>query len=149
MGRQATAVATRITSLRLQRVLHDFGALLAVTAIDDESFRVATPFSFANGDMFPIVIETRGTGWRLTDRGDTVATLTGGQVELAQRHLDLIKAIAEASGFTLSGSHHISADFDDLPSPQDIANLIALQARISALPHDIAPMPLAITRART
>jgi hypothetical protein len=133
LGQEATAAPTRVTCLRLQRVLHDFGALLAVTTLDDHSFRVSTPFSFANGDMFPIVLERRGTGWRITDRGGTIANLTRGHVELAQGDLDLIEAIASANGYTLSGSRHISADFDDLPSPRDLASLIQLEACISAL----------------
>jgi hypothetical protein len=132
-GQGTTAAPTRITCLRLQRVLHDFGALFAATTLDDDSFRVSTPFSFANGDMFPIVLESHGTGWRLTDRGGTVASLTRGHVELAQGDIDLIETIADASGYTVSGSRHISADFDDLPAPLDIAGLIQLEASISAL----------------
>jgi Domain of unknown function DUF1828 len=133
LGQETTAAPTRVTSLRIQRVLHDFSALLAVTTLDDHSFRVSTPFSFANGDMFPIVLESHGTGWRITDRGGTIANLTQGHIELAQGDIDLIETIAYASGYTLSGSRHISADFDDLPSPRDIASLIQLEACISAL----------------
>jgi hypothetical protein len=81
----------------------------------------------------PIVLESHGTGWRLTDCGGTIANLTRGHVELAQGDIDLIETIAEASGYTLSGSRHISADFDDLPAPLDIASLIQLEASISAL----------------
>jgi hypothetical protein len=87
-----------IARLRLQRVLHDFGETLAVTAIDDHSFRVSTPFSFANGDTLPIVVETRGTGWRITDRGATIANLTQGHFELADPDIDLIETIADATG---------------------------------------------------
>jgi hypothetical protein len=133
LGKEATAAPTRITCLRLQRVLHDFGAFFAATTLDDDSFRVLTPFSFANGDMFPIVLESHGTSWRLTDRGGTIANLTRGHVELAQGHIDLIETIAEASGYTVSGSRLISADFDDLPAPLDIAHLIQLEAGITAL----------------
>ena len=133
LGQGTTASLTRVTCLRLRRVLHDFSGLLAVTTLDDRSFRVSTPFSFANGDMFPIVLESRGTGWRITDRGGTIANLTRGHVELAQGDVDLIETIAYASGYTLSGSRHISADFDDLPSPRDIASLIQLEACISAV----------------
>ena len=121
----------RITRLRLQRVLHDFGALLAVTASDDESFKVSTPFSFTNGDMFPIVFETRETGWRITDRGGTIENLTRGQGQLTDRQIDAIETIAHARDFTLSKSHHISAECDDLPTPRRIADLIAIEARIS------------------
>lgn len=128
-------IDTQITRLRLQRVLHDFAALLDVTAIDDHSFRIASPFSFASGHMFPIMVEARATGWRLTDGGGTIANLTRGHVELAHRDIDLIETIAHMSGFTLSASCHLSANFDDLPSPRDIANLIQLQAGISVLPY--------------
>lgn len=122
----------RITRLCLQRVLHDFGELLTVTAIDDHSFKVSTPFCFANGDEFPIMIETRETGWRMTDRGGTIANLTRGHVPLTDCQINLIKAIAHTRDFTLSDSHHISADLDKLPS-RDIANLIHVQSRISEL----------------
>jgi hypothetical protein len=133
LGHETTAAPTRITRLRLQRVLHDFSELLAVTTVDDHSFRVSTPFSFANGDMFPIVLESRGTGWRITDRGGTIANLTRGHVRLAHADIGLIETMAHASGYTLSGSRHLSADIDDLPSPRDIASLIQLEAGISAL----------------
>ena len=124
----------RITRLRLQRVMHDFGETLTVTTLDEESFRVSTPFLFTNGDMFPIMIETRATGWRLTDRGETIATLTRGHGQLTDHQIDLITAITHARDFTLSNSHHISVDLDDLPTPRHIANLIQLQAHISELP---------------
>ena len=149
LGEGTTAAPTLVTGLRIRRVLHDFGALLAVTTLDDDSFRVSTPFSFANGDMFPIVLESRGTGWRLTDRGGTIANLTRGHVELAQGDIDLIETIASVSGYTLSGSRHISADFDDLPSPRDLARFIQLEAGISALIPTSAQMRSTITGQRT
>src|SRR5947209_1244241 len=62
----------RITRLTVQRIMHDFGALLAVTALDNQSFEIMTPFWFTSGEMFPLVIETRGPGWRITDRGRIV-----------------------------------------------------------------------------
>jgi Domain of unknown function DUF1828 len=123
----------RIARLRLQRVMHDFGALLAVTAIDDHSFKVSTPFSFGNGDMYPIVFESHGTRWRITDRGGTIANLTRTHGELTHAHIDTITAIAQSSGFTISQAHAITADFDDLPTPRDIADLIQLETRISDL----------------
>src|SRR5437660_43981 len=107
----------RIARLRLQRVLHDFGETLAVAVLDDNSFRVASPFSFVNGEMFPVVVETRGSGWRLTDRGDTIATLTRIHGQLDHRDVDVIVSLAHANGFTVSAAYHLSADFDDLPSP--------------------------------
>jgi Domain of unknown function DUF1828 len=149
LGQETTAAPTRISCLRLQRVLHDFSAILAVTTLDDHSFQVSTPFSFANGDMFPVVLESRGTGWRLTDRGGTIANLTRGHVELAQRDIDLIETIAHASGYTFSGSRHISADFDELPPPRDIARFIQLEAGISALIPTRAQMRSTITGQRT
>jgi Domain of unknown function DUF1828 len=127
-------VDERIVRLRLQRVMHDFGETLTVTTLDEESFRVSTPFFFTNGDMFPIMIETRETGWRLTDRGGTIANQTRGHAQLTDHQIDLIKAIAHPRDFTLSNSHHISVDLDDLPTPRHIADLIQLQARISELP---------------
>ena len=123
----------RITRLRLQRVMHDFGEALIVTAIDDHSFRVSTPFSFANGDMFPIVVENRGIGWRLTDQGGTIASLARAHGELGDTHIDVMKELAQSSGFTISDSHHITADFDDLPTPHDIADLIQVETRIGGL----------------
>ena len=66
MSAAAPPIDERITCLRLQRVLRDFGALLSVTALDDGSFHIATQFAFADGDMFPITIERREAGWRST-----------------------------------------------------------------------------------
>ena len=62
----------RITRLTLQRIMRDFGELLTVTASDNHSFEITTPFSFTSGQMFPLVIETREPGWRITDRGRIV-----------------------------------------------------------------------------
>jgi Domain of unknown function DUF1828 len=123
----------RITRLRVQRVLHDFGALLTVTAIDNHSFKVSTPFSFTNGDMYPIMIETRQTGWRITDRGVTIASLARGHRKITDHHIDTIAAIAHAAGFTLSRSHDISADYDHLPTPPNIADFIQVETHISNL----------------
>jgi hypothetical protein len=128
-----TSTDQRITRLCLQRVLHDFGELLEVIPIDDTSFRVSTPFSFDNGDHLPIVVETRGTAWRITDRGDTIAYLTRGHIELTEFHKDLIQAIVRTSGFTLSASNHIRAEFDELPSPVDIAKIIEIEVGIGLL----------------
>jgi Domain of unknown function DUF1828 len=142
MSAAAPPIDERITCLRLQRVLRDFGALLSVTALDDGSFHIATPFAFADGDMFPITIERREAGWRITDRGATIARLTRGHVELARSALDVIERIAGARGYALSDAHHISGDFNDLPSPRDLANLIQLEACISALIPVTGPMAL-------
>jgi Domain of unknown function DUF1828 len=149
MSTAAPPIDERITRLRLQRVLRDFGALLTAAALDDGSFHIATPFAFANGDMFPITIERREAGWRITDRGATIARLTRGQVELARSAFDVIECIANARGYALSGSHHISGDFADLPSPCDLANLIQLEACISALIPVDAPMAFHDHHART
>jgi Domain of unknown function DUF1828 len=149
MSAAAQPTDKRITGLCLQRVLHDFGALLTVTALDDGSFRIATPFALTNGDMFPVFVERRGAGWRMTDRGATLASLRRGQVELARADLDVIERVTLAAGFTLSDSRHISGDFNDLPSPLDIAKIIQLEAGISALIPTRARMRSTITRQRT
>jgi Domain of unknown function DUF1828 len=148
MSAAAQPTDKRITDLCLQRVLRDFGALLTVTALDDGSFRIATPFALTNGDMFPFFVESCGAGWRMTDRGATLASLRRGHVELARGDLDVIERVTCATGFTLSDSHHISGDFNDLPSPLDLAKGIQLEACISALIPTSAQMRSTITGQR-
>jgi Domain of unknown function DUF1828 len=92
-------------------------------------------FAFAKGDTFPIVLQSRGTGRRVTDQDGTIANLARTASELTDAHFDAIKAIAESNGFTISDTHVISADYDDLPTPRDIANLIQAEARVSDLRH--------------
>ena len=123
----------RITRLTLQRLMHDFGELLVVTALDDHSFKVTTPFSFTSGEMFPIVVETRDASWRLTDRGHTIASRAREIGELTDHHVDEIAGIARASGFTFSDSHQIFADYDDLPTPVQLARLIQVEAVVGHL----------------
>lgn len=134
-SRYARSSHERVRLLRLQRVLHDFGESLAVTALDEESFVVSTPFSFANGRMLPIVFGSRAAGWRMTDRGRTIGNLALERVELTDADLETISAIAGSWGFTMSDSCVISADFDDLPTPRDVANLVQAEARIDVLAH--------------
>jgi hypothetical protein len=126
----------RITCLRLQRVLHDFGNALQVAVIDDGAFLVSSPFRLPNGMMFPIVIEPRPTGWRLTDRGDTAAHL--GLADPSAADVEELKSIAESEGLDLSDTLVLSAEFDDLPTPTDLANLVQAQSRIGALRHQTA-----------
>jgi hypothetical protein len=126
----------RITCLRLQRVLHDFANALQVAATDDGAFLVSSPFRLPNGEMFPIVIEPRPAGWRITDRGDTAAHLD--LAELSAADVEELKTIAESEGLDLSDTLVLSAEFDDLPTPADVANLVQAEARISALPHHSA-----------
>jgi Domain of unknown function DUF1828 len=126
----------RITRLTLQRIMHDFGELLAVTALDEHSFKVTTPFTFANGEIFPIVIETHETGWRITDRGNTLASCVRDTAELTEHHINKVTEIVRANGFTLSDSHHIYADYGDLPTPIQLARVIQVEAAIGNLLHD-------------
>jgi hypothetical protein len=123
----------RIIRLRLQRVLHDFGETLTITTIDAGSFKVSTPFAFANGEMFPIVLEVRGAAWRITDRGGTIAHLSRHRRELAMQHIDAIRATVRATSFTISDANVVSADLDGMPSPRDIADFIQIAARIGGL----------------
>ena len=131
-----TTADERITCLRLQRVLHDFANTLQVAATDDGAFLVSSPFRLPNGKMFPIVIEPRPAGWRITDRGDTAAHLD--LADLSAADVEELKTIAESEGLDLSDTLVLSAEFDDLPTPADFANLVQAQARIGALPHHSA-----------
>ena len=126
----------RITCLLLQRILHDFANSLQVAATADGAFLVSSPFRLPSGEMFPIVIEPRATGWRLTDRGATAAHLD--LVELSAADVEQLKAHVESEGFELSDTLVLSADFDGLPTPSDLANLVQAQACIGALPHHAA-----------
>jgi hypothetical protein len=133
---QHTTPDERITCLRLQRVLHDFGNTLQVAATEDGAFLVSSPFQLPNGKMFPIVIEPRPAGWRLTDRGDTAAHLD--LADLSAANVEQLKTIADSEGLDLSDTLVLSAEFADLPTPADIASLVQAQARIGALPHHTA-----------
>jgi Domain of unknown function DUF1828 len=126
----------RITCLRLQRVLHDFGNSLHVVAIDDGAFLVSSPFRLPSGEMFPIVIEPQPTGWRLTDRGETAAHLD--LADLSAADVQQLKLDVQSDGLELSDTLVLSAEFDDLPTPSDLANLVQAQARIGGLPHHAA-----------
>ena len=88
----------RITRLTLQRIMRDFGELLAVTALDNRSFEITTPFSFTNGEMFPLVIETREPGWRITDRGRVVTSCAREIGELTERHLSEVAGLVRGAG---------------------------------------------------
>lgn len=121
-------VDERITRLTLQRIMRDFGELLAVTALDSHSFEITTPFSFGNGEMFPLVIEIREPGWRITDRGQVVATCARETRELSDQQMREVGEVARASGFTFSASHQIYADYDELPTPVQVARHIQIEA---------------------
>ncbi len=131
-----TSADERITCLRLQRVLHDFANTMQVAAIDDGAFLVSSPFRLPNGKMFPIVIEPRPAGWRLTDRGDTAAHLD--LADLSAADVEQVKTIAESEGLDLSDTLVLGAEFDDLPTPADLANLVQAQSRIGALRRQTA-----------
>jgi hypothetical protein len=129
-------VDERITCLLLQRILHDFANSMHVAAIPDGAFLVSSPFRLPTGEMFPIVIEPRPTGWRLTDRGATAAHID--LTDLTATDVEQLKMDVESEGLELSDTLVLSADFDDLPTPSDLANLVQAQARIGALPHHAA-----------
>jgi hypothetical protein len=127
------AADERITRLTLQRIMRDFGELLAVTALDNHSFEITTPFSFASGEMFPLVIETREPGWRITDRGRIVGSCAREAGALTDRQTSEVARVVRASGFTFSESHQIYADYDELPTPVQLARHIQVEAVVDHL----------------
>jgi hypothetical protein len=123
----------RITCLLLQRVLHDFANSLQVAATADGAFLVSSPFRLPSGEMYPILIEPSPTGWRLTDRGATAAHID--LTEFSAADVEELRMHVESEGLELSDTLVLSAEFDDLPKPSDLANLVQAQACIGALPH--------------
>lgn len=123
----------RITRLTLQRIMRDFGEVLTVIVLDDHAFQVTTPFSFASGEMFPLVFETRDAGWRITDRGHIVESRAREVGELSDHQLNEIAEIVRSSGVRFSESHQIYADYDELPTPAELAHHIQVEAVVGHL----------------
>ncbi len=125
----------RITRLTLQRIMRDFGELLSVNVLDSHAFEITTPFSFTSGEMFPLVIETREPGWRITDRGHIVTSCARETGELTDQHISEVARVVRASGFSFSESHQIYADYDELPTPVQLARHIQVEAVVDHLLH--------------
>jgi hypothetical protein len=113
--------------------MRDFSELLTITALDNHSFEITTPFSFTSGEMFPLVIETREPGWRITDRGHIVESCARAAGELSDQQVREVARVVRASGFTFSESHQIYADYDELPTPVDVARHIQVEAVVGHL----------------
>ena len=116
--------------------MRDFGELLTVTALDNHSFEITTPFSFTSGEMFPLVIETREPGWRITDRGRIVESGVRESGELSDQQMREVARVVRASALTFSESHQIYADYDELPTPSQLARHIQIEAVVGHLLHE-------------
>jgi hypothetical protein len=122
-----------VTCLRIRRILHDLANEFTVTPIDADTFVVSTPFRSGDGEMLSIVLERRGTAWRLTAPSQALERPGCGPIPLTDAHIGLLEGMIDSSGHSFSDSHVISAEREDLPKLSDIADMIQLEAGLVAL----------------
>lgn len=94
---------------------------------------VSTPFTFGDGDSYPVLIAERPPGWILTDRGLTVAHLQFAELEMTEPRIRQVESFAEAHGCSLANGV-MTMHLDDPPDVDDLVAFVDLISRVSGLP---------------
>jgi hypothetical protein len=100
--------------------------------LESDRFVLQTPFQFEDGDGFPIVLERRADGWRLTDEGSTASHLTVDEVDLTPARLEMLVDIAAGSGFGFD-NFALMRTQADIPDVFDIADLVQAIAQLISI----------------
>lgn len=117
----------------IRAALHDFCGMLDVTELDAHTFVISTPFTFGDGDAYPLIVEKRDDNWRLTDRGGAAAHLFFDDLPMTEARASQIARIGEARGFFVSDGLALSSDLDGPPTAFDIADLIEAVGRVGVI----------------
>lgn len=73
-----------------QRLVGSLPAQFEFEPLGGGRFAVLTPFTFDDGDRFPIVLERHGDGWRISDEGGTALHLSYGDVPFSEGNRALL-----------------------------------------------------------
>lgn len=92
---------------------------------------VLSPFTFDDGDRFPVVLERVGDRWRLTDEGGTVMHLSYMEVPFDEGNRGrLIENVAQRHGLELE-DWVLSKTLHDAPDPDALMSFIHAIAQVA------------------
>ena len=110
---------------RLEQVLrHRLAFAFSLEPLTGDRLALLTPFTFGDGDRFPIVIERNGSGWRLTDDGRSAAQLLRvGPAVSDDARSRLLDGVARQHDLKLSG-WALTKSVEDPPTADDVLGFI-------------------------
>lgn len=92
--------------------------ILGLQALGTDRAAVLSPFTFDDVDRFPVVVERRGVGWRLSDEGGSAQHLSYADVDFDKGNRALlIERIARRHGLEFV-EWELSRDLDHPPRPR-------------------------------
>lgn len=104
-----------------------------VERMTDGAYSVSTPFTYPDGDAYPLVVERLRGGWRLSDRGFAIGHLGYDELELTATRLRQLDRFASENGYAFHEDRGVEITLDARPTPEDLADFIELVARISGI----------------
>lgn len=125
-------MTTDVRSLH-EALRHAWCESLYVEVLQDGGLSITTPFLFADGDSYPILVRRVRDGWIVADEGLALSHLQLDEYELTEARLAQIARLAEAHGTSLV-DRRLTLPLPDPPVAEDIADFIELLAQISGLP---------------
>lgn len=105
--------------------------ILGLQPLGSDRAAVLSPFTFDDGDGFPIVVQRADTGWRLSDEGGSAQHLSYADVDFDQGNRALlIERIARRHGLELE-QWELSRELDHPPSVEDVLDFIHALVRVN------------------
>lgn len=94
-------------------------------------YAVLTPFTFDDGDRFPIVLVQRDGGWRISDEGASIMHLSYDDYAIDEgNRVRLIENIAKRHGLEIV-DWTVGRSTSEVPDAEDILDFVHALARIS------------------
>jgi hypothetical protein len=98
-----------------------------------DGIALATPFTFPDGDAFPIFLRRIRDGWQLCDDGLTLYQFLGQDFILTEARHEMIERFAADYGFVYRDGTLVRV-LHEIPTAADVADIIQLISQILALP---------------
>lgn len=123
----------------VESLKHDWCSAFDVYPIGPNEYSLGTPFSYDDGDGYPVIIRYTPKGWELTDHGQALDVLPH-WYELTDTRLRALTRTLDFIGVNLD-HHRLSLVCDQFPTVERVAQFIGAIDAVRNLPADATETP--------
>lgn len=119
----------------VESLKHDWCEAFEAYPIGPDEYSLGTPFSYNDGDGYPVIVRCTSDGWELTDHGEAFDVLPC-WYELTDARLRALTRTLRYIGVNLD-HHRLSLVCDQFPTVERVAQFITAIDAVRNLPADV------------